>query len=289
MMVLLCALLSTAVIPMANDSSVAPADTVCTQADSLSRITCEDSLALAREAEALRDSLAGEERSLEQARARGYVANLAVDLSQNGSWGGDWAEALYIAAGVVVIGAAILYLPKLVYDLAKGDGERPIFREAALRYAHSGQSWDGGGSTLYRNTHLASARFTIGIQNPSFGFGLTTDAGYVGATFSEGVGPNRVFSTGGTFALIGPSLRLGGEEISLGVDFLNGADFVEQIGWMSEGRFSLRSVVGKRILVGLYAGALFYDLRFFDGLIWRRGTFNRDLALILGLETGVAF
>ena len=115
------------------------------------------------------------------------------------------------------------------------------------------------------------------------------DAGYLGATLSDGMGPDQVFSKGGPFILIGPSLRLGGERLSLGIDYLNGADFMDPIGWMSEGRFSLRSVIGKRFLIGLYAGALFYDLRFFDGLIWRRGSFNRDLALLAGLEAGVAF
>lgn len=280
--------------PSADSVSVdsSAIDTLCAQPDSLTRRHCLDSLAAlaeARHGDSTSGSAAMDE--VQRERTQAYVAHFIADASVDTHGSKEWAEALFVAAGVVVVGAVILYLPKLLYDYATDPDETQVYREAAVRYAYTGSSWDGGsGSPVYRDTHLLSARFTLGLRRPVLGMGLTVEGGYLRARLEEIASrPDQVFGLGGAFGLIGPSLRIGSDRYAFGVDFLNGTSLAQQIGWISEGRFSGEARLGKRFLLGAYLGALFYDLRFFDGLIWRRGVFNRDLALLAGVETGVVF
>ncbi len=265
---------------------------LCATAFARREIEPSDSLSGTHDSEkVVLDSAAGDpETEARDERAVGYAARFVADVSANASDAKEWAAAVFIAAGVVVVGAVVLYFPKLLYDYMTDRESFSLYREAALRYTYTGSSWTGGGSPLYRDTHLASGRLTWGIRRPALGMGLTVEGGYLSARLEEiATQPGRAFGVGGAFALLGPSLRFGGDRYALGVDFLNGASWVQGTGWITEGRFSFQARTGKRFLLGAYVGALFYDLRFFDGLVWRRGSFNRDLSLLMGLESGLAF
>jgi hypothetical protein len=291
-----------------SPSQSAASDSLCAAADSLqdSLITARcDSLREAMRRDSIVKDLGREargedepeeegendpEEEFRKERAAGYAAQFLVDLSENGSSSKEWATVIYVAAGVIVVGACILYIPKLIYDVAVNKEKHPVFQEFGARYAYSGSSWNGGGEPLYRHTHLAGARYTVGVAKPVLGLGLTTEGGYLRSDLEDLADPDRAFSFSGAYFLAGPTLRFAPKSpVGLGIDFLNGAGTGEAFGWISQGRFFLQARVHERLIMGVHIGALFYDLRFLDGLIYRRGNLNRDLTLLGGIETGFRF
>ncbi len=278
-----------------SQDSIAWVESICLGRDSIATLDCRDSLIFVRKDDAEKVAAqAAAAAALRKEQNAIYFADFMADIfpDDRNTIGNtkDLALVVFVAAGVIVIGATVIYLPKLAYDLAKNEDDLPIYHEFTLHYGYSGAHWNAGGPPVYRKTQTASGRFTLGARRDYLGVGLTAEVGYLDIRLSEVPNePGRTFYRNGPFGMMGPSIELGGEKVYTGVDFLNGVDFIGGAGWISEGRFSLNWRVNDRLLLGAYVGALFYDLKFFDGLVWREGAFNRDLSLLGGLETGVAF
>ena len=239
------------------------------------------------------DSKAEPDASEAAERTRSYLGDFFLDI-QDGNWdwdGDDWAAVIYVAVGFVVVGAFILYGGQTLYELITNKNEDPVFQEAGLRYSYSGKTWSGGGPPLYRNANLIGGRYAIGLDRGGMGMGLTVEGGYIDLSLRDTDNPARAFEFQGGYAVAGPLIRFGNNRPgSISFEFLNGASDHPSIGWISKSRISVEGRIGRTgLLVGGHVGAVFYDLKFYDGLAQRRGSFNRDLSLVLGLDTGWEF
>jgi hypothetical protein len=246
--------------------------------------------------------VAGGDQILEDARvadeeeAKGWFANLFLDLREGGGKGGgldghDWAAILYVVIGVVVVGAFIVYGVQTLIELAINQEHYPLFQEAGLRLSYSGHSWrDGAGADLYRDAYLAGIRYGIGFDRPGADIGLAIEGGYLDIHLSPSDGAGDAFDFRGGYLIAGPLLRFGSfDPLCFSLEFLNGTSTHASIGWISKSRMALQARFGRHEVVGVNLGAVFYDLAFLDGLAWRQGDFNRDLSLIGGIDFGWEF
>lgn len=235
-------------------------------------------------------SSASDPDAREKERAAQYAVGFMGDWGAHGLGGKDVAAAVYVIAAVAVIGGTLIYLPVLIYKMVRNQESYPLYHELGLTYTYSGTSWEGGGSPLYRDTHMPGLRYTALIGHPYLAMGLTLESGYLAPTLEEAWDPATRVDLGGLYGLIGPQLRFGAQSpIHFSLEFLNGTSTASAVGWITKARANLQAKLGNHALVGLSVGSLFYDLHFFDGTVWRSGAFNRDLALTLGIETGYRF
>ena len=226
-------------------------------------------------------------------RTRGYIGNFFLDI-QDGNWdwdGDDWAAVIYVAVGFVVVGGFVLFGGQTLYELITNQNEDPVFHEVGLRYSYSGKTLSGGGPPLYRNANLLGFRYGVGLDRSGMGMGLAVEGGYIDLSLRGIDDPSRAFDFQGGYAVAGPLLRFGNNRPgSLTLEFLNGASDHPSIGWISKSRLTVQGrVANSGLLIGTHIGAVFYDLKFFDGLAQRQGNFNRDLSLVLGIDTGWEF
>ncbi len=282
------------------DTSVAtvpPSEKICGQVDSLQRLACFDSLQAAR---LKRDSLLRAETKttakdatddpVAQERTSNYAIGLAADLGRTGWVSDDLAKAVFVVAAVAAVGGTLFYLPYLAYKMIVNRENYPIEHEIGASYTYSSMNWEGGGSTLYRDTHMPGLRYTVLIAPPKVGLGLTLEGGYLAPSFDRSLNVRDNVDLGGAYVLVGPILRFAPRSpIGFSLEFLNGTSSAEAVGWVSKARANLQARLGEHALMGLNLGSLFYDLHFFDGTVWRQGAFNRDLSLTLGLEFGYRF
>jgi hypothetical protein len=245
---------------------------------------------------------AGGDQNLEDARAadeeeaKGWFANLFLDLREGGGKAGgldgkDWAAIIYVVVGVVVVGAFIVYAAQTLIELSLNQEHAPLFQEAGLRLSYSGHSWrDGAGADLYRDAYLAGIRYGIGFDRPGADIGLAVEGGYLDIRLSPADGAGDAFDFRGGYLIAGPLLRFGSfDPLCFSLEFLNGTSTHSSIGWISKSRMALQTRFGRHEVVGVNLGAVFYDLAFLDGLAWRQGDFNRDLSLIGGVDFGWEF
>lgn len=295
----------------------------CEQSDSLARRACQDSLARAasaspralREIERARDTVYigpdGEEiegpastdadaaaaaDEVQAERTRGYIGQLFVDMgnSGGGDWdwgGGDWAVVIYVVVGVIVVGAFVLGGGKALYDLVVNREEAPIFKELGARFSYSGLSMYGNdGTALYRDAYLYGLRFAIGVERPIMSLGLAAEGGSINLSIRGFPGERNSLDVRGAYFVGGPMVRFGNyHPLAFTLEFLNGTSDHRSIGWISKSRMTLAGKTRQNLLVGAHLGAVFYDLRFTDGLVFRSGDLNRDLSMMLGLDLGYAF
>lgn len=246
--------------------------------------------------------VAGGDQNLEDSRAadeeeaKGWFANLFLDLREGGGKEGgldghDWAAIIYVVVGVVVVGAFIVYAAQTLIELSLNQEHHPVFQEAGLRLSYSGHSWrDGAGADLYRDAYLAGIRYGIGFDRPGADIGLAIEGGYLDIRLSPSDGVGDAFDFRGGYLIAGPLLRFGSfDPVCFSLEFLNGTSTHASIGWISKARMALQARFGRHEVAGVNLGAVFYDLAFLDGLAWRRGDFNRDLSLIGGLDFGWEF
>lgn len=246
--------------------------------------------------------VAGGDQNLEDLRddddevARGWFANLFIDLREGGGKGDgldadEWAAIIYVAVGLVVVGAFLIYAVQTLVELSLNREHYPLFQEAGLRLSYSGHSWrDGAGADLYRDAYLAGLRYGIGFDRPGADIGLAVEGGYLDIHLSPAAGVGDAFDFRGGYMVVGPLVRFGSfDPLCFGLEFLNGTSTHASIGWISKARMTLQARFGRHEVVGAHLGAVFYDLAFLDGLGWRRGDFNRDLSLIGGLDFGWEF
>lgn len=279
------------------NSMQASAGILCAQTDSLRRLACFDSLQAAR---LKRDSLlhaeakpADRDASADEVtreRSANYAVGLATDLSRTGWASDDLAKAVFVVAAIAAVGGTLFYLPYLAYQMIANRENYPILHEVGLSYTYSSMNWDGGGSPLYRDTHMPGLRYTVLIAHPGVGLGLTIEGGYLAPSFDRSLNVADNVDLGGAYGLLGPILRFApNSPVGFSLEFLNGTSSAEAVGWVSKARANAQGRLGEHALIGLNLGSLFYDLHFFDGTVWRRGAFNRDLALTLGFEFGYRF
>lgn len=296
---------------------------VCRHADSLRQRACLDSLSRARAAKtsasprALReieedntdDTVAvGEDEftrpgsrseeadaaeEVQQARNHGYFNQFFFDLSR-GDWdwdGDDWAVVIYVVVGIVVVGAFVLFGGKALYDLIVNKDQAPVFKEVGLRFSYSGLTmYDEHGSALYRDAYLVGLRFAIGVERGVLALGLAAEGGSINLTVRGVNPPSEAVDYRGGYLVGGPMIRFGNyNPLALSMEFLNGTSDHENIGWISKARMVLQAKTGPGLLTGVHLGAVFYDLKFSDGLVFRRGDFNSDLSLMVGVDMGWAF
>jgi hypothetical protein len=280
----------------------------CATLEGENRISCQDSVIAATQAElARRDSLlreqsvlarkggdpnaeASDESAAAEGRASHYFLNFVGDWSMSGLGGKDLAEAVYVVAAIVAVGGTLIYLPVVVYKLVRNQEKDPIHQELGLSYLYSGTNWQGGGEPLYRNTHMPGLRYTALIAHPVVGLGLTVEGGYLAPNFEGSLQVTDQIDLHGAYGLIGPMLRFWPQNaVTLAFEFLNGTSTSSSVGWVTKARINAQMKLGRHAFVGLNMGSLFYDLHFFDATVWRQGAFNRDLALTLGFEAGYAF
>jgi hypothetical protein len=228
-------------------------------------------------------------------RTKSYIGGFFYDsIHAGGSWdldGGDWAAVIYVVVGAVVVSAFVIYAPYLLYQLIANDGRDPVFHEIGLRYSYSGKTWSDGGPPLYRNANLLGLRYAVGLDKSGFGLGLSMEGGYINLSLQDMQNPTQAFDFSGGYLVAGPMVRFGNNRpASFTLEFLNGTSDHGSIGWISKSRMTVQGRVGPSgLLVGAHLGAVFYDLKFYDGLVQRQGDFNRDLSLILGVDTGWEF
>ncbi len=228
-------------------------------------------------------------------RVHGYFQNFFLDFS-NANWGGkwdgaDWAAVIYVVVGVVVVGAFIVYGVHTIYEIVTNSEGDPIFKEIGLRYSYSGKQWSDGGPPLYRNANLMGIRLAMGLDRHGMGLGVAVEGGYIDLSLRNTDIPTEAFHFQGGYMVAGPIVRFGNNKpASLTFEFLNGASNQPSIGWISKSRMAVQSRVNNSgLLLGAHLGAVFYDLKFYDGLIQHRGQFNRDLSLVMGIDTGWEF
>ncbi len=269
---------------------------VCDQLDTLSRIECLDSIqkAVSVNQQLLpSDSLASSapedrEYSVKTDRTMTYVAAFVHDVGNKGDRKfSDWGEWVYVAVVVVVVGGAIIFLPKVIYDLSVNKNDVPVSQEVKGAYTYSGSNWEGGGGDLYRGTHMTDLQYTVFLASPKVGLGLTINSGYIVTRLEDIARPDQGYQFSGAFFLLGPQLRIGTRsDWALTFDYLNGTSTAKQIGWISKAQMGLQYKFPSKLVLGLTLGSLFYDLNFFDGLVWRRGSLNRDMTLQIGSSLG---
>lgn len=302
---------------------------ICGQADSLARRACLDSLSRARVAEAAarRDSSRApralreiEERrdtvyigpdgeeverpaardasdpedEIQEARTRGYIGQLFVDMGNGGDWDwgdGDWAVVIYVVVGVIVVGAFVLGGGKALYDLLVVKEDAIVFKELGARFSYSGLAMYGNdGTALYRDAYLYGLRFALGVQRDVMSLGLAAEGGSINLSVRGFSGERSSVDFRGAYIVGGPMVRFGNyHPLAFTLEFLNGTSDHGSIGWISKSRMTLAGKTPQNLLVGAHLGAVFYDLEFTDGLVFRRGDLNRDLSMMLGLDLGYAF
>lgn len=273
----------------------------CGQMDANERIVCQDSVIqeMARRDSLLKVQVAqtrgspdaeNDATALERDRSSQYFFGFLGDWHHHGMESKDLAQALYVVAVVVVVGGTLLYLPVMIYKLARNEQHDPIHHEFALAFAYSGSNWEGGGQPLYRNTYMPGFRYSLIVAHPIVALGFSTEGGYLASDFDETLSVNTYSDLRGAYGLVGPMLRFGAlSPIHFSLEFLNGMSSAEAIGWISKARANVQLKLGDHGLLGLNVGSLFYDMHFFDGTVWREGSLNRDLSLTMGLEWGYRF
>lgn len=312
----------------ASSASAQSGSPVCRHADSLRQRACLDSLSRARaqvqsrgeespralreiERENARDTVYvgpdGEEverprlrsdeadaaEEVQEARNRGYFTQFFFDMSR-GDWdwdGGDWAAVIYVVVGVIVVGAFILFGVKALYDLVVNKDDAPVFKEVGLRFSYSGLTmYDNKGSSLYRDAYLVGLRFAIGVERDVLALGLAVEGGSINLTVHGVNPPSETLDYRGGYLVGGPMVRFGNyHPLALSLEFLNGTSDHRDIGWISKTRMALQAKTGAGLLTGAHLGAVFYDLRYSDGLVFRRGDLNSDLSLVFGVDVGWSF
>lgn len=234
---------------------------------------------------------------VQQERNRGYIGQFFFDLSRGGGGGGgdwdgsDWAVVLYVVIGVVVVGAFLVGGGAALYDLIVNKEKAPIFKEVGARFSYSGVTLYGNdGAPLYRDAYLAGLRLAIGVQRTYASLGLAVEGGSVNLSVSGFPGQSEAIGIRGGYLVGGPMVRFGNyHPLALTLEFLNGTSDHDRIGWISKTRMMLAAKAPGGLLVGAHLGAVYYDLNFTDGLVFRDGDLNRDLSVLVGLDAGWAF
>jgi hypothetical protein len=248
--------------------------------------------------EALADAEVGEdgdgsEDEVRRERTRSYIGGFFYDASRSDVDldSDDWAVFLYVVIGVLAVGAFLLFGIKALWDLAVNKDGSPVIKEAGLRYSYSGLAMRAeDGAPLYRDAHLLGARFAIGVDKGLMAVGIAAEGGSIDLSVSRLDRAAPDVDVHGGYLVAGPMVRFGDyRPLALGLEFLNGTSDHRSIGWISKSRMTLQGKVGGGLIVGAHLGAVFYDLRVADGLIFRRGDLNRDLSLMAGADVGWDF
>lgn len=237
---------------------------------------------------------ASTEDEVQAARTQGYIGQLFVDMGNGGDWNwgdGDWAVIIYVVVGVIVVGAFVLGGGKALYDLVVNREEAPVFKEVGARFSYSGLSMYGNdGTPLFRDARLYGLRFALGVERSIMSLGLAAEGGSVNLSVRGLAGARKSLDFQGAYLVGGPLVRFGNyHPLAFTLEFLNGTSNHRSIGWISKSRMTLAGKTRQNLLVGAHLGAVFYDLRFTDGLVFRRGDLNRDLSMMVGLDLGYAF
>jgi hypothetical protein len=190
-----------------------------------------------------------------------------------------------------VVGVFVLGGGKVIYDLIVNREDAPVFKELGARFSYSGLSMYGNdGTALYRDAYLYSLRFAIGVERNIMSLGLAAEGGSINLNVRGFSGSRNSLDFQGAYLVGGPMVRFGNyHPLAFTLEFLNGTSNHRSIGWISKSRMTLAGKTRQNLLVGAHLGAVFYDLRFTDGLVFRRGDLNRDLSMMLGLDLGYAF
>jgi hypothetical protein len=242
------------------------------------------------------DSEVGDEESEEEKVQRSRLAGYGVQFASEWNMGGDSKElalALFVAAGVITVGAFVIYMPKLIYDLVQNENKHPIIHKMTGTYAYTQNDWDGGGTfstSPELHTHLAGLKYSVAIQKPSAAIGLTIEGGYLRSRLLGLADWEPAWDFEGSYWLAGPNVEFFPRSpVGLGFEFLNGSSTSPDIGWISKAQTALRWRATPHWTYSPYIGALFYEMRFWDGYVFRRGNLNRDLTLLGGLEAAYSF
>ena len=240
-----------------------------------------------------------DKQNLDERETQSWFINLVADFSDGpssgggGGWGGDeLAAVIYVVVGVVVVGAFLIYGIQTLVELAANTEDYPVFQETGLRLSYSGKALQNqtGSADLYRDAYLAGLRYAVGFDRPGMDLGLAFEGGYIDVWLSPLNGQGRSLDFQGGYLVAGPMLRFGDyDPLCFSLEFLNGTSGHESIGWISKSRMTLSAKMGRHATFGGHLGVVFYDLEFLDGLGWRRGSFNRDLSLMSGIDVGWQF
>ena len=231
---------------------------------------------------------------IQKQRNRGYYSQFFLDLSRGGDWDWDldeWAVVIYVVVGVIVVGAFVLWGVKALYDLAVNKDDSPVFKEAALQFSYAGRTLrDADGSEMFRDAWLMGGRFAFGVEKPVVSFGLALEGGSIDLSVRALDTDREIVDVRGGYLVGGPLIRFGSyRPLAFTMEFLNGTSDHSSIGWISKSRMTLAAKTRGGLTYGAHLGAVFYDLRFSDGLVYRRGDFNRDLSVLFGVDAGWSF
>jgi hypothetical protein len=234
-----------------------------------------------------------DEDEVRKERTRGYIGGFFYDASRSDLDldSDDWAAFLFVFIGIIAVGAFLLFGLKAVWDLVVNKDGSPVIKEAGLRYSYSGLAMRAhDGAPLYRDAHLLGARFAIGVDKGLMAVGIAAEGGSINLGVSRLDRAAPVVDVHGGYLVAGPMVRFGDyRPLALSFEFLNGTSDHRSIGLISKSRMALQGKVGGGLIVGAHLGAVFYDLRIADGLVFRRGDLNRDLSLMAGADIGWDF
>ena len=212
----------------------------------------------------------------------GYDANctgIFVDMDMSAD-SEELAVIIFIVAGVVVVGAALLYLPAFAYQAATHREGYPLDGRLEGR-----ASWLAGGD---RSGGLYGAEFILGFRDRYTHFGLGIEGGYLDlAARVEGLGEPVDLSGG--YIMAGPSWRYypdpGPNAACLYAEVLAGTAGHEEVGLLSAARLGVGWGWGPYLRMGLHVGGLYAERKEVEGELADDGNFN----LLLGGELGFRY
>jgi hypothetical protein len=265
--------------------------------DTISRDTLSDSIAIQSSERdsiyhALEDSaMQGEPPPPPPDKSTIYMAEFVSDIAETGDDLDELAIIIYVAVGIIVVGAFIVTGAKVIYELIFEKKSFPIWRELGVSGIISGNTInDEESSSNLQGTDLASVHFSLGLQKKRLGIGISVEGGYASLRVRKNLKPDELFDANGFFFLFGPVMQFGNKEpFYLHLEFLNGTSSQTSIKWISKATVSARTKVSQNVFLGLQVGALYVRLSQLDGLLIKSWEINDEFSLLLGLEGGYGF
>ena len=224
-------------------------------------------------------------------RTHTYFASFITDVSNTNADLDELAVVIFVAVGIVVVGAFIITAGKVIYDIIFKRKYFPLWREIGLSGMISGETINRNKSSTYlEETDFLSILFGLGLEKELLGIGVRAELGYIHLRIENELDPKEFFNAKGFYFLFGPIMRFGDKKpFSLNLEFLNGTSNDTSIGWLSKAMISGRIKTRRHLYYGLQIGAIYMKLSQLDGLLIKNREINREFNLLMGIETGYEF
>jgi len=205
--------------------------------------------------------------------------NVFFDLAHCGS-ADDWGLVIYVAVGVVVVAALVVYGGVYLANVLVGAADYEYWWDVE---AHS--AWLVGGP---EDGALFGVKMATGFVERDVQVGLAAEVGYLDLDAEFG-GPEETMQLTGVYGLVGPAIRwvVGPHEnpAYVSVELLAGTSEHNETRLLSVAKAGVNWGMGDHLRFGLTVGSLYVDLKASEGLIQEHSDFN----VLLGAEVGTRF